>query len=56
MIIDDTVVLADKALVSGKATQVQPPQEDQRGYFIQFRIRGRGELLEFEYTAERRDE
>ena len=56
VIIDDTVVLADKALVSGKATQVQPPQEDQRGYFIQFRIRGRGELLEFEYTAERRDE
>ncbi len=55
VIIDDVVVLADRKLDSGIATQVQPPQEQQRGNFIQFRIRGTGELLEYEYTAERRD-
>lgn len=56
VIIDDVPVAQGKRLESGRATQVQPPQVDQRGYFIQFRIYGKGELLEFEYTAERRDE
>ena len=55
VIIDDVLVVEGKQLDSGVATQVQPPQEEQRGCFIQFRIYGKGELLEFEYTAERRD-
>jgi hypothetical protein len=56
VIIDDVTVLTGRKLDSGKATQVQSPQTEQRGYFIQFRIYGKGELLEFEYTAERRDD
>ncbi len=56
VIIDDVVVLAGRKLDSGRATQVQPPQEQQRGYYIQFRVYGKGELLELEYTAERRNE
>jgi hypothetical protein len=56
VIIDDVTIVTGKKLDSGKATQVQPPQEEQRGHFIQFRIYGKGELLEYEYTAERRDD
>lgn len=56
VIIDDVAVIEGRKLDSGIATQVQPPQTEQRGYFIQFRIYGKGELLEFEYTAERRND
>lgn len=55
IIIDDVVVLAGARLVSGQTTQVQPPQDEQRGNYIQFRITGKGELFEYEYEVERRD-
>lgn len=55
IIIDDEVIVTDKTINAGDTTVIQPPQEEQRGHYVQFSIKGKGELLELEYEAERRD-
>lgn len=51
IIVDDAVIVADKLLNSGDTTTIQSPQEEQRGNYIQFAIKGKGELFELEYEA-----
>lgn len=55
IIIDDDTVVADTLLNSGDSTVIQSPQEEQRGHYVQFSIKGKGELLELEYEAARRE-
>lgn len=55
IVIDDQVIVADSQLTAGDTTVIRPPQEEQRGHYVQFSITGKGELLELEYEAARRD-
>lgn len=55
IVIDDTVIVANSRLDAGDTTTIRPPQEEQRGHYVQFHITGKGELLELEYEASRRD-
>lgn len=50
IIIDDNIV-ATKAFSSENGHTVQVPQDKQRGFFIQFAIRGTGEVYELEYVV-----
>jgi len=56
IIINDRLVVNQIKLKSGDTETIQPPQELQRGNYVQFKITGKGELLEYEYEVERRDE
>jgi len=53
--INDSLVIS-KTLATEDGHVIQVPQELQRGFFIQFAIRGTGEVYELEYEASRRNE
>ena len=53
IIINDKVV-ATKTLTGEDGFDFQPPVDKQRGFFIQFRLTGTGEVYELEYEAGRR--
>lgn len=53
--INDSLVIS-KTLTTEDGHVIQVPQELQRGFFIQFVIRGTGEVYELEYEASRRNE
>lgn len=55
IVIDDETVVENAQLTAGDTTVIQPPQDEQRGHYVQFAIAGKGELLEYEYEAARRD-
>lgn len=55
IVIDDSTIVEEAKLVSGDTVVIQPPQDEQRGHYIQFKVVGKGEVLEIEYEAARRD-
>lgn len=55
IVIDDEAVVEKARLTAGDTTVIQSPQDEQRGHYVQFAITGKGELLEYEYEASRRD-
>lgn len=55
IVIDDEAVVENVQLTAGDTTVIQSPQDEQRGHYVQFSIVGKGELLEYEYEASRRD-
>lgn len=55
IVIDDSTIVAGAKLVSGDTVVIQPPQDEQRGHYIQFKVVGKGRVLEIEYEAARRD-
>lgn len=55
IVIDDEAIVENARLTAGDTTVIQPPQDEQRGHYVQFAITGKGELLEYEYEASRRD-
>lgn len=55
ILINDRPVVEQVKLKSGDTVTIQPPQELQRGNYVQFKITGKGELLEYEYEVSRRD-
>lgn len=51
IIVNNVIVLAGAKLDSGQTTELSVPQDSSRGNFIQFRVKGKGELYEFEYEV-----
>jgi len=53
ILIDDVLVVT-KEFTSTDTHEVQVPQPQQRGYYVQFEVSGTGQLLEIEYVTGRR--
>ena len=51
VLINDKVVVANKQLTGSGVEEVLVPQNEQRGYYIQFQISGTGEVNEIEYEV-----